>query len=63
MNILHYQCAHKAEDTDRAVAEVYKKEPVYKVTNRGLEGIGCQWLPMATNNLVTDYQWTIMALT
>ena len=26
-------------------------------------GIGCQWLPMATNNLLIDYQCTIMALT
>ena len=34
--------------------------PIYKITNRGLVGIGCQWLPMATNNLPIDYQCTIM---
>ena len=40
-----------------------KKYPVYKITNRGLVGIGCQWLPIAINNLLIDYQCTIMALT
>ena len=36
---------------------------IYKITNGGLVGIGCQWLPMATNNLPIDYQCTMMALT
>ena len=36
--------------------------PVYEITNRGLVGIGCQWLQMATNNLLIHYQCTIMAL-
>ena len=37
--------------------------PVYRITSRGLVGIGCQWLPMATNNLLIDYQYTIIPLT
>ena len=37
--------------------------PVYKTTNLGFVGIGCQWLPMATNNLLIDYKYTIIALT
>ena len=36
---------------------------VYKIANRGMVGIGWQWLPMATNNLLIDYQCTIIALT
>ena len=34
--------------------------PVYEITNRGLVGIGCQFLQMATNNLLIDYQCTII---
>ena len=30
--------------------------PLYKISNRGLVGIGCQQLPMTTNNLPIDYQ-------
>ena len=37
--------------------------PVYKITKRGLVGIGYQWLLMITNNLLIDYQCTIIALT
>ena len=37
--------------------------PIYEIINRGLVGIVCQWLPMATNNLLIDYQCTIIALT
>ena len=36
------------------------KLPVYKITNRGLVGIDCQWPPLSTNNLPIDYQCTIM---
>ena len=36
---------------------------VYKITNRGLEGIACQWLPVSTNNLPIDNYCTIMFLT
>ena len=36
---------------------------VYKIIRRELIGIGCQWLPVATNNLLIDYQCTIIALT
>ena len=36
------------------------KLPVYKITNRGLVGIGWQWSPLSTNNLPIDYQCTIM---
>ena len=37
--------------------------PECKITNRRLVGIGCQWLPMATNKLLIDYQCTLIALT
>ena len=36
---------------------------VYKITNRGLVGIACQWLPVSTNNLPIDNYCTIMFLT
>ena len=27
---------------------------LYEFTNRALAGVGCQWLPVATNNLLID---------
>ena len=36
-----------------------KQAPVYKITNRGLVDIGCQQLPISTDNLPIDYGSTI----
>ena len=43
--------------------EIKLHRPAYKINNRGLVGIGYQWLPMATDNLPTNCQCTIMFLT